>query len=1184
MDVKHIESLLATGHVEDALNEARKGLPIAAGDVPALILWGVVNQLAGEFDEPESAYRQAERQCLAWMSTIWTNLAACYSGMKEYGRAAELIAELHRYKPFDAGLMRQVAWLNIEGKQYDKAATVAREYLKLVPRSPDATRTLFVALMASNALVEALTLTADIPLHSFLTEGHASDVSFALCRIGAHRAARQWLDETLAGKEEFRIEYASAMGIACRSNGNVREALPLLREAVASGGATEGVVAELCHTELALGEYGAGLAKLGARRAFGTHALPAPEGVPEWKGEPVAGKTILILSEQGFGDVIQFLRFVPELESRGARPVLLTYPDIVSLLGADDRAKACTQSDIGVLHFDFYVELMDLAVGFGIQTVQDIPLGIPYLFPARERVESWQHRLAQVSGAKIGLVWAGNPGHQEDLRRSASLADFSSLGCVPGTTFILLQKGPQHIEADFSPPELNCLNLCCEIRDFADTAAIISLLDLVVAVDTSVVHLAGALGKPVWMLNPSGYRDWRWGQTEAVAPWYPSVRIFEQDERHAGDWGALILQTIRPALLEWLHSQRPMLADSLLWHAVAPVATDCDLDSYWAVSMTSLRDAAAVACFRFKEFKDPRLLRRFADISGEIDDFCVVRARALAEFEAGRNESGIDMLSRFLDRSPTVEVPCSSDTASWSACYELLIAELVKQERLDEAAQWCVKALERFERNGRLQYWRAFVAFRMKRPSREQIDLAECAVAYGRRSASAKYLLAHILSEIDERGEPENFSRRCQLLQECIRIQPRNLEAWRAIATTLRERGAAVLAARILMSLRGPDDSPSADLYLIDLLVLAGDVAAAKELMAGWQNKDIKGREDRLALALALRSIGEHLAACDVLAQLVSEFPDFREAHFHFGWHLLSMGVFRQGWQEYSKGMKVKPSLYPEWNGCALAGRSLLVWQDQGSGDLLQFVDVLRDIRDGDVTLVVSTPLVPFLKAQNFSFRIIDHATAEREHLRYDFQIAQMKSLQYLDVDLVSPRRVAPFFAVDTDRLPLWREATRADAGLKVGIVWAGNPGYGNDYYRSSALGDWRSLARLDGVSLYSFQKDVASNQARFAADFDIKNIVIDCDGWLDTASALQLMDVVISVDSGVAHLASALGVKTWILLAHRVTDYRWMMEREDCPWYPTARLVRQQPGESWAEVLARVAAQLAQEFGLQEH
>jgi tetratricopeptide (TPR) repeat protein/precorrin-6B methylase 2 len=256
---------------------------------------------------------------------------------------------------------------------------------------------------------------------------------------------------------------------------------------------------------------------------------------PAWNGQDLRGKTILLRCEQGAGDVFQFIRFAPVVKARGATVLLELRPGLGKIAETFPGVDSVFEHGKPSRDFDFYVDLMGLPRV--LQTsLATIPAQVPYLTAPADRSARWRDRFAVVGDLKVGLVWGGDPRHARDRQRSIPLDAFAPLARIEGTRWYSLQKG-RTAELKESPLNGAVVDLDKEIFEYADTAAIIENLDLVVAADTSVAHLAGALGKPAWVLLPF-CADWRWMEEREESPWYPTMRLFRQTI--AGDWSTVL--------------------------------------------------------------------------------------------------------------------------------------------------------------------------------------------------------------------------------------------------------------------------------------------------------------------------------------------------------------------------------------------------------------------------------------------------------------------------------------------------------------------------------------------------------------------------------------------------------------------------------------------------------------------
>ena len=339
---------------------------------------------------------------------------------------------------------------------------------------------------------------------------------------------------------------------AIRPQGKIAETRQILEMIVRTIPGDMGARFDLAETLLLQGEFTRGWReyrfryKLDHTAMIGRHVK-----APRWEGQPIAGKALLIHDEQGYGDTFQFLRMVAWARERsGARVILEVNADSYAL------AKRCAGYDdiipLGTIPpaFDFHCELMSLPLAMGLE-LSGLPGSVNYLSADPARIDKWRARLAALPRPLVGLVWAGRPTHANDARRSMSLSDLAPLA-QEGVTFVALQKGPAAAQSATPPAGMALVSLSEEIDDFDDTAAILTLLDVLVSVDSSPVHLAGALGCPAWVMLPF-MPDWRWLLHREDTPWYPSVRLFRQQAR--GEW-APVLQSISSALGE-LDSSEP---------------------------------------------------------------------------------------------------------------------------------------------------------------------------------------------------------------------------------------------------------------------------------------------------------------------------------------------------------------------------------------------------------------------------------------------------------------------------------------------------------------------------------------------------------------------------------------------------------------------------------------------------
>jgi Flp pilus assembly protein TadD len=333
-------------------------------------------------------------------------------------------------------------------------------------------------------------------------------------------------------------EVHGALGATLLSLGRFEEAASACRAAIQRKADLPGAHLSLGLAELVLGNLERGWPEYEWRMRH-LDLLPLRQTTfPAWDGTRLDGKTILLFSEQGFGDAIQFIRYVPMVVAMGGRVILECPAAVLPLFRGFPGLDQVLAWGVPLPVCDVQCALASLP-GIFKTTVQSIPAPIPYLAADENAAASWRKRVEPSDDVlQVGLAWAGRPENRNDRNRSIHLENLSRIGHVAGIRFHSLQTNriadPPFVISDWS--EL--------LKDFGETAGLIANLDLVISVDTAVAHLAGAMGKPVWVLLPFP-PDWRWMLDRTDSPWYPTMRLFRQKER--GDWETVI-QAVAEAL------------------------------------------------------------------------------------------------------------------------------------------------------------------------------------------------------------------------------------------------------------------------------------------------------------------------------------------------------------------------------------------------------------------------------------------------------------------------------------------------------------------------------------------------------------------------------------------------------------------------------------------------------------
>jgi len=443
--------------------------------------------------------------------------------------------------PANADALHQLGTLAYQEGRHQIAIDLLSRAIGLRPNFARAYYNLGVVLERTGRLDEA------IAAYRKATQFQA-DYAGAYYNLGCVLERKGQLDDAVAAYRmaiQLKPDYAAAhnnLSNGLRRKGRLDEALAACERAIQS---QPDFALAHCNKALMLllkGEYLKGWAEYEWRwRRKGLSEPDSDFSQPAWTGSDPSGRTILLHPEQGFGDTIQFVRYAPLLARRGARVIVECQPELKSLLQTLEGVAQVLSSAERRPAFDVHVPMLGLPLAFGT-TVETIPANVSYLRPDPALVKQWRTRLAPRSTLhaprlKVGLAWAGNPQNPADRDRSLPLSALAPLAEVEGVAFYSLQKGERAAQAKSPPPGMTLVDLAADIKDFADTAALMAHMDLIITVETAVAHLAGALARPVWALLPF-VPAWRWLLEREDSPWYPTMRLFRQPA--PGDWNSVV--------------------------------------------------------------------------------------------------------------------------------------------------------------------------------------------------------------------------------------------------------------------------------------------------------------------------------------------------------------------------------------------------------------------------------------------------------------------------------------------------------------------------------------------------------------------------------------------------------------------------------------------------------------------
>jgi Flp pilus assembly protein TadD len=458
----------------------------------------------------------------------WAGSGEHQKAIEELRRAIRLSPTQGRYR-YDLGRSLQAL------RQFEAAVAVYRGCLDIDPEMADAWSSLGIALSELGKVEEAIPcLLRVIELKPTYADGYFN-LGVCFASIWEHAKAIEYLRKAIALRQSMAGAHLW-LGKSLYVLGNVREAINSYRTALRY----EPVAAEthwaLSLAHLMLGEYAEGWKEYEWRWKWAKFPSERRRfSQPQWNGKPLKGRTILLHAEQGFGDTLQFVRYVPLVAGTGGRVILEVPSELHALLQGYPGVAECVRTGDVIPEFDAHCPLMSLPLAFGT-TTESIPEVVLPLDRFLKKLTSESLPAGEGYGLLVGLVWAGSKGHKWNTQRSFDLKEFAPLWKVSGKVqFVSLQKGPAATQ--LGEAQIALRDGVAAAKNFADTATVVAELDLVITVDTAVAHLASSMRKPVWVLIPET-PDWRWGLKGETTPWYPTARLFRATQE--GGWAELM--------------------------------------------------------------------------------------------------------------------------------------------------------------------------------------------------------------------------------------------------------------------------------------------------------------------------------------------------------------------------------------------------------------------------------------------------------------------------------------------------------------------------------------------------------------------------------------------------------------------------------------------------------------------
>jgi tetratricopeptide (TPR) repeat protein len=803
-----------------------------------------------------------------------------------------------------------------------------------------------------------------------------------------------------------------------------------------------------------------------------------------------------------------------------------------------------------------------LPLAFGTR-VDTVPQNIPYLFVDSEKKKQWQERLGPKTKPRIGLVWSGATGHVNDAKRSIPLKLLAPL--LKGNyEYHSLQKEYRKNDEAFLATT-SIISHASQLNDFTDTAALISELDMVISVDTSVAHMTGAIGKPLFLLL-AYTPDYRWMMDRDDTPWYPTARLFRQQK--FGDWESVIAQVAAKLNISPEEKPRPdLLAKAISLHGAG-----------------NLKEAQSI-------YED--LLKLSPHYVEVLTLYGIMHA------QMGEMEKGLQLVEKAIALNPA--------HAEAHANRAIILQSLGRSE---EALQSYDKAIECDSRYTDAYINRGVILSSLHR-YQEAVASYDKAITLNSNDPTVHYSRANALRELAQ------YEEAVASYDKAIAMKPDYAEAYNnrgLVALKLMDRYSEALASfdkaielnanygeaydNRAVALRGLNQFEEALKSHDEAIALKPDHAIAYDNRGATLqelNRHMEALESfNRAIALKpdyaeahnskgfiLQKLGQYREAMESFNTAISLKADYADAYWNKAVLHLQLGEFKEGWPLYEwrwksanrKGFRAFSE--PLWLGKeSLKGKTLLVHAEQGLGDTIQLCRFIPQLESLGAKILLEVPasLVGLISSLKGTYQLVVQGAPLPV---FDFHCPLFSLPLALGTTLENIPATIPYLYANEAKLQIWQHRLGVKTKPRIGLVWSGDAKHQNDRNRSIPLHTILPLLS-DAYEFHCLQKEVRPADAAKLAQTRIILHGQDLKDFSDTAALVSKMDLVISIDTSVAHLAGALGKECWILLPF-APDYRWLNERQDSPWYPRARLFRQHVIGDWNSVLAEVKKVLSE-------
>lgn len=1185
------------GDLQAAIAHAEQALALRPDHAETHCSLGNLHKQAGRFDAAIAHYRQALELEPRYPEAL-VNLGNALKDQRNLDAAISYLNQALEIRPDFVEALSNLGIAHQENGDSQAAIAAYRRAIEIDPDFAPVHSNLGISLTEAGDLEGGIhAFRCAIALDPNFAEAH-SNLGIALEESGDLEASLMAYHQALALQPNYPEAHCN-LGNALQELGDIEGSLRAYRKAVALRPEYPDARKNLSMAVLLTGDY------LNGWRAYewrfhaeaGRTILNAvPQGEPCHRQLPSAGESLLLVSEQGFGDTLQFMRYVLPLRQRGLQVRLCAPSKLHSLIQVSGLDQApLAPEEVHGREVGAWLPLLSLPGQLGVSADQPL-VNQPYLRTTDELHAKWRRILANEQRPIIALNWQGNPEHEKSTSkgRSLPLETFAPLAQIEGIHFLALQKGPGSEQLDscsFRDRFVDCQDLVSATWDFLETAAMIANCDLVISSDTAVAHLAAGVGKETWLLLKN-MPEWRWGLEGERSAWYPSMRLFRQSTR--GNWDELLqrlTEALRQRLAEgWDSPARP--EDRRWWQASSTAFSPGPMNTNAVVPIEAPEDHYNLGV----------TLQQRGELNAAIEAY----RRALA------------LQPSFPEALGNMGVALQATGDLEGAIRSLQLAVTLRPE-FSEALSNLGNAMQK------------------------QGDVDAAISAY-QRALAIRPDFAEALSNLATAWkEKQHYAQALATCQRALELQPQYPEALSNLGNILQaqwqqqqrsqqqphihsnEDKAAKSRCSARLSLT--DDQPAILCDLAAIQIREGDLAASivayKKALA--LKPDYANAHYNLGIAYKDQDRFDEAIQC--YSQALKLKPDYAEAHTNLGniWQELGdltravaayekaiayqpehpaanknlsmawllQGNYRQGWTHYAWRFRdiTGPDLLfahpatPQWDGSPLsAGEKLVLVGEQGLGDILQFMRYVRPLREQglQVSLCAVEKLHGLIKASGIDASPLTPSQANRLEEGVWLPLLSLPGL--LGVSAENPLVSDPYIHTNPEQFAAWNKRLSSEKRPIIAINWQGNPEHEitNSRGRSLPLDDFATLAAVEEITFLSLQKGYGSEQLqqcsfldRFVGCQDEVNNTWD---FLETAAIIANCDLVITSDTAVAHLAAGIGKPTWLLLKH-VPEWRWGLKGDSTFWYPSMRLFRQRERGNWSELMQRVAEALKYEY-----